>query len=149
MEKIMRDLSKNFNEIKKFSLKSQKKFYLEKILESYTLEEIVEAINFYLQLIKNKADISNFENMDKECEDLIVFFQYNEDAKSEDDLLDEVWLIVNDLCYKALGKNDRMLVLPITLRDLELKIDYDIPKENIVKVIKYILLELSILANLI
>ena len=54
MEKIMRDLSKNFNEIKKFSLKSQKKFYLEKILESYTLEEIVEAINFYLQLIKNK-----------------------------------------------------------------------------------------------
>ena len=149
MEKIMRDLSKNFNEIKKFSLKSQKKFYLEKILESYTLEEIVEAINFYLQLIKNKADISNFENMDKECEDLIMFFQYNEDAKSEDDLLDEVWLIVNDLCYKALGKNDRMLALPITLRDLELKIDYDIPKENIVKVIKYILLELSILANLI
>ena len=149
MEKIMRDLSKNFNEIKKFSLKSQKKFYLEKILESYTLEEIVEAINFYLQLIKNKADISNFENMDKECEDLIMFLQYNEDAKSEDDLLDEVWLIVNDLCYKALGKNDRMLVLPITLRDLELKIDYDIPKENIVKVIKYILLELSILANLI
>lgn len=74
MEKIMRDLSKNFNEIKKFSLKSQKKFYLEKILESYTLEEIVEAINFYLQLIKNKADISNFENMDKECEDLIMFF---------------------------------------------------------------------------
>ena len=76
MEKIMRDLSKNFNEIKKFSLKSQKKFYLEKILESYTLEEIVEAINFYLQLIKNKADISNFENMDKECEDLIMFFFY-------------------------------------------------------------------------
>ena len=31
MEKIMRDLSKNFNEIKKFSLKSQKKFFQDKI----------------------------------------------------------------------------------------------------------------------
>lgn len=30
MEKIMRDLSKNFNEIKKFSLKSQKNFILKK-----------------------------------------------------------------------------------------------------------------------
>lgn len=149
MKRITRNLNKTFNEVKKLSLKSQKKFYLERILESYTLEEIIEAINFYLQLIKEKANISNFENMDKECEELIVFFQDNEDAKSEDDLLDEVWLIVNDLCYKVLGKNDRMLILPITLKDLELKIDCDISKENIVKVIKYIVLELSILANLI
>lgn len=149
MKRIIRNLNKTFNEVKKLSLKSQKNFYLEKILESYTSEEIIEAINFYLLLIKDGVNISCFDNMDIECEDLVVFFQYNENDKSDDDLLDEVWIIVNDLCYKVLGKNNRRLILPITLKDLELKINYDVSEEDIVKVIKYILLELSILANLI
>lgn len=147
-QKIAKNLNKTFNEIQKLNKKTRKNYYLEKILKSFSIEEIIEEINIYLKKIKSIDKISEFDKLDLECEEFIILFHYNEISRNEDELLDEVWLIVNELCYKALGKNGRKLNLPISLSDLEIIINSDILEENVEKVIKYILLELSIIVNL-
>ena len=147
-QKIAKNLNKTFNEIQKLNKKTRKNYYLEKILKNFSIEEIIEEINIYLKKIKSIDKISEFDKLDLECEEFIILFHYNEISRNEDELLDEVWLIVNELCYKALGKNGRKLNLPISLSDLEIIINSDILEENVEKVIKYILLELSIIVNL-
>lgn len=148
IEKINKVLNKVFKEIKKLSINSKKVLYVEEIFTISSLSEIEKLINIFLQQIKEKAKIENFDTIYDKCDEYMLFFHYNKNSKDDSIMMDEEYVIVKELCYKLMGKNNRKIKIPIDLSDLELLISAYFSEEDFKKILEFMVLRLFIITNL-
>ena len=149
IEKINKRLNKVFKDIKKLSNNSKKVFYVEEIFKTCSLSEIEKLINIFLQQIKKKAKTENFDIIYKNCDEYMLFFRYSKNSKGDSCMMDEEYIIIEELCYKLMGKNNRKINLPIDLSDLELLISANFIEDDVKKILEFMVLRLFIITNLI
>lgn len=116
-------------------------------------EEIYESIiNYYIKKIRDNHKIEDILKAESSIMKITEFFEYGYDINDEDKrryyymISEEANTIIFDLLKKAYNQNDRNILLPIKIEYLkDYSISSFIKKEDVSKVIIWIILELAII----
>lgn len=116
-------------------------------------EEIYESIiNYYIKKIRDNHKIEDILKAESSIMKITEFFEYGYDINDEDKrryyymISEEANTIIFDLLKKAYNQNERNILLPIKIEYLkDYSISSFIKKEDVSKVIIWIILELAII----
>ena len=133
-------------------------YYLDEIFSKVTKlnktesKEILEnLINYYLKKIRDIKINHEINFSSPDFDEIANFFKYNKNDKENKNtsrIIDEADYVVDELCSKVIGSNNRVLELPLKIEYIEnYCIGSIIRKEDINKALIWIVLKLSIIYN--
>ncbi len=149
-EDVIVNLGKMINNIKN----AEKHYDLFSIFNSMDKESLAyeSIINYYLKKFKKEYSLKDITKLESLVAEKTKYFDYSNQAKSDEQaryyymICEEANIITFDLINKVFGKNNRNLDLPVDILEI---IDYSISsfikKEDVDKVIYWIILELAII----
>lgn len=133
-------------------------YYLDEIFtkiknlsETDTKKVLEELINYYLKNIRDVKINHEIDFSDPDFDEIADFFKYDKNDNNDKNtsrIIDEADYVVDELCSKVIGNNNRMLELPIKMEYIEnYCIGSIIKKDEVIKTLMWIVLKLSIIYN--
>ena len=133
-------------------------YYLDEIFskiknlsENESKEVLESLINYYLKNIRDIKISHEINFSDPDFDEIANFFKYNKNDKENKNtsrIIDEADYVVDELCSKVIGSNNRILELPLKIEYIEnYCIGSVVKKEDLIKALIWIVLKLSIIYN--